>query len=342
MRSSTILSLELSTMESTTASPTTNPVPGFDPFLQAVTLLLPDGTPFNITMPEINTYASFGVQICMNFGSQLGASFITLVILLLLTKRENRRSPIFILTGLSLALSVIRSALQAVYFMGPFYNPYAYFAQDYTRVPRSAYHISLTAGAMTLLLQLSIELSLILQVHVVLVTASKVHRFWIMVATITIALLAIGMRFALTVINGLAVRAARNFSGYEWLASATTITTTISIFFFCVVFVAKLGLALWQRRKLGLRQFGPMQIIFIMGCQTLIVPGKPPSFPTCIFTVLTASKLCSPYSSILFSPPNSAQYSLHLSPSSFPCRPSGRPPASTAVLKPREVPTLTT
>jgi len=261
-------------MDTITANSTTGPLPAFDPFMQAVTILLPDGTPFNITMQDIDTHASFGIQICTNFGAQLGASFITLVVLLILTKRENRRSPIFILNTLSLVVSVTRSVLQAVYFMGPFYHPYAYFAQDYSRVPRSAYDTSLTAGAMTLLLQTSIEISLTLQVHVVLVTASKLQRFWIMVVTVTIALLAVGMRFALTVINGLAINATQNFRIYEWLASATNITTTISIFFFCAVFVGKLGLALWQRHKLGLRQFGPMQIIFIMGCQSLIIPGK--------------------------------------------------------------------
>jgi pheromone alpha factor receptor len=51
----------------------------------------------------------------------------------------------------------------------------------------------------------------------------------------------------------------------------------ISICVFSSVFCTKLGLAIRSRRSLGLKQFGAMQIIFIMGCQTLTIPGK---FPT--------------------------------------------------------------
>jgi pheromone alpha factor receptor len=58
-----------------------------------------------------------------------------------------------------------------------------------------------------------------------------------------------------------------------WIESATNVTLTVSICFFCVIFVTKLGFAIKQRRQLGVREFGPMRIIFIMGCQTMVVPA---------------------------------------------------------------------
>ncbi|OCL11314.1 hypothetical protein AOQ84DRAFT_444169 [Glonium stellatum] len=250
----------------------------FDPFAQSMTLLLPDGTPFNISMNDLDVYRSYGIRICINFSSQIGASFMLLVVLLVLTKREKRQSPIFALNALSLTVNTIRSLLQCLYFTGPFYYPYAYFSGDYSKVPQSEIGVSIAADTLTLILVILIEISLILQVRVVCVTTKETQRFWIMVASITVAMVAIGFRFALVVINSEAIRNIENFSSWLWLVNATTITQTISICFFSLIFLIKLGYALVLRRKLGLHQFGPMQIIFIMGCQTMVVPA--------IFTIL--------------------------------------------------------
>jgi len=258
-------------MSSSNVTPASSPA--FDPFSQIFTLLLSDGTPFNVSIPDLDDFIQYNVQICINYSAQLGASVALLVVLLLLTKSEKRRAPIFILNSLSLALNTIRNVLQCLYFTGPFSETYAYLAQDYSRVPHSPYATSIAGNVLTLMLLICLELSLVLQTQVVCVTLREIHRHCILGCSISIALLAVGFRFALVVENSKYILAAQNFSSFEWLGSATNITASTSICFFCVIFVAKLGLALNARRKLGLRQFGPMQIIFIMGCQTLVIPG---------------------------------------------------------------------
>ena len=245
-----------------------------DPFSQSFTLLLEDGTPFNVSIPDLDTFMLYNVEICINYAAQLGASLVILVILALLTKADKRTSPVFVLNALSLAFNVIRNTLQCLYFTGPFSETYAYFAGDYSRVPVSAYAISITATVFTVLLLISIEISLLLQVQVVCVTLRYVYRRAILVLSINIALVAIGFRLAQCILNSEATVNLANLYPLVWLFSATNITTSISICWFCAVFTAKLGFALYKRRQLGLRRFGPMQIIFIMGCQTLVIPGK--------------------------------------------------------------------
>lgn len=253
--------------------------PAFDPFTQIFTLLLSDGTPFNVSIPDLDDFILYNVQICINYSAQLGASVVLLIILLLLTKSEKRRAPIFILNSLSLALNTIRNVLQCLYFTGPFSEAYAYLAQDYSRVPHSAYATSIAGNVLTLMLLICLELSLVLQTRVVCVTLRDIYRQCILGCSISMALLAIGFRFALVVENSKYILAAANFSSFAWLGSATNITASISICFFCIIFVTKLGLALNARRNLGLQQFGPMQIIFIMGCQTLVIPGRCRTLP---------------------------------------------------------------
>lgn len=245
----------------------------FDLFRQSFTLLLSDSTSFNLSLGDLDDFVLYNVQICINYGAQLGASLILLLVLLLLTKPDKRLSPIFILNSISLALNVIRNVLQCLYFTGPFSKVYTYFGQDYSLVPRSAYATSVTATVITLLLLTCVEVSLILQVRVVCVTLPKLHRQVIFMLSNMIALMAIGFRFALSVENSRYIVSLIYLTELKWLESATNITISVSICWFCAVFVTKLAFALNERRKLGLSHFGPMQIIFIMGCQTLIIPG---------------------------------------------------------------------
>jgi len=246
----------------------------FDPFKQSFTLHMADGTPIEITLDDLDSFILYSVQICINYAAQLGASLVLLIVLALLTKPDKRRTPIFVTNTLSLIINFIRNILMCLYFTGPFNEAYAYFAQDYSQVQRSNYATSVAATVLTLLLLACVETSLIFQVRVVCVTLRRAYRQAILAVSVLVALMAVAVRFALCVKNSIYIVTLHALTGLSRLESAANITTTVSICWFCAVFVIKLGIALQQRRKLGLGQFGPMQIIFIMGCQTLIIPGK--------------------------------------------------------------------
>ena len=246
----------------------------FDPYTQSFTLQASDGTSFNVSIPDLDYFVSYNNQICINYGAQTGASIILLVVLLLLTKPDKRASPIFIVNVSSLALNIIRNVLQCLYFTGPFTEAYAVFSGDLSRVHTGDYATSVTATVCTLLVLVCVEISLCLQTRVVCITLRQLYRRTIFAASLVVALLAIAFRLAFCIANSIYIVQARVDGPLYPLATAATITETISICCFSAVFVSKLAFALNERRKLGLVQFGPMQIIFIMGCQTLIVPGQ--------------------------------------------------------------------
>ncbi|KAI9662085.1 MAG: hypothetical protein M1829_006224 [Trizodia sp. TS-e1964] len=245
----------------------------WDPFTQSFTLVMQDGTLFNVSIPDLDDFIYESVATCINYGTQIGASVLLLVVLALLTKEDKRRSPIFMLNMLALALNFVRSLLQALYYVSEFSEVYAYFAYDYSRVPSRAYARSIASDILTLLLVITIQLSLIMQTRVVCLTLRDLYRHMITFSMTLVAFVAVAFRFALVVQNIKSILAASDFTPWYWIASATNIAQAVSICLFCAIFVWKLGVALHQRRKLGLRQFGPMQIIFIMGCQTLVIPA---------------------------------------------------------------------
>ena len=249
-----------------------------DPFNQTLTLLLEDGTPFQLTTRDLKDFNLYNVRICINYGSQIGATLLLMVVLALITPADKRRSPIFVVNILALISNFIRSLLQALYFTSAFSVPYAYFASDYSRVPSVDYSNSVAANVFTLLVQICVSISLVMQIRVVCLTMKRVFRLLVIMGSGLVALVALAFRMALVIQNSRAIVQAESFRSFQWLASATNITATVSFCVFCVIFVVKLGVAMRERKKLGLRQYGPMRVLFIMGCQTLFIPGESWSF----------------------------------------------------------------
>ena len=243
-------------------------------FNQTFTVHDRDGYEHNFTLENVATYTQSGITQCIVYGSQIGAAAAILVILLLLTKHEKRRSPVFILNSTALLCIVISAIFACLYYTSSWYSPYAIFTGDFSFVSTSAKAVSITKGIFDFFSQLAIEISLVLQVHVVCVTLDKTKRLILLLISMFVAVTAMGFRLAqiANYIHINVILESYNDRG-AWLKKARDIALTVSICYFSAVFCAKLGWSLLQRRQLGLTQFGPMQIIFIGGTQTLIIPG---------------------------------------------------------------------
>ncbi|KAJ5083258.1 hypothetical protein N7456_012685 [Penicillium angulare] len=231
------------------------------------------GQPFNVSLPYLEEFSQYNIRVCIDYGAQLGATVVLFVILLLLTRPEKRRSAVFLLNGLALLFNFLRLIFQCIHYTTGFERIYPYFSGDYSDVPKSAYAISIVAVIFETLLVVCFECSLVLQVHVICATVRRRYRRLLLALSIAMALLPIGFRMAFTVMNCDEIIHLSAFNSIWWLESAMGIVITISICFFCAIFVTKLGFAIRQRRRLGVRDFGPMKAIFVCGCQTMTIPA---------------------------------------------------------------------
>lgn len=274
--------------------------PGFNPNEQAFTVLFPDQhTTHNLSLHSVEVLKDTTVVTAIIFGIQIGMSLLLLTVLAVMTKPDKRRSIVFFLNLAALLLLFVRSIIMCAALQGPFYTYYNWALQyypgnaDFNRAIRVA-----VAGEVTnFLVIVAIELSLLFQVRIVCCTLKTSWRLAMTATTTLVATAVCGIRFATMVINariGLVKVAAK--TSYERalisnMASATNISVICSIIFFSAIFCAKLGHAIWQRRSIGMKQFGPMQIIFVMGCQTMFIPGESrklfcPQAPANIFPVI--------------------------------------------------------
>ncbi|KAE8420081.1 fungal pheromone mating factor STE2 GPCR-domain-containing protein [Aspergillus pseudocaelatus] len=245
----------------------------FDPYSQNLTFHAADGTPFQVPVMTLDDFYQYCIQICINYGAQFGASVIIFIVLLLLTRSDKRASSVFFLNGGALLLNMGRLLCHMIYFTTDFVKAYQFFSGDYSRVPTSAYANSILGVIFTSLLLVCIEVSLVLQVQVVCANLRRRYRTALLCVSILVALIPVGFRLGYMVENCKTIVETDNPLSLSWLESATNIVITISICFFCSIFITKLGFAIRQRRRLGVRDFGPMKVVFVMGCQTLTIPA---------------------------------------------------------------------
>lgn len=264
--------------------PVTTPLPpDFNFFDQNFTLINHDGTYSQMTSTlDIDEVRVTAVQTAIVFATQLGASAILLLVLLLMTPGTKRRSLSWLFNVLALVCNIVRCALQCIETTGPFLNFVLVVMQEYGFAHLDEQvKMSIANGVMNLLVFVFIELALVTQVQVICAGAmTRMYRVGILTFCGINAALAIAFRFYLLVINcqntfdlGRGVLGDENRAiELDWAQSTSNIMAIVSICMFSGVFCTKLGIAIRSRRSLGLKQFGAMQIIFIMGCQTLTVP----------------------------------------------------------------------
>lgn len=224
-------------------------------------------------MDAIDFYRLYSTRLAISYASQVGASVILLLVLLLLTRSEKRRSSIFILNSLCLVCNSLRCIFSCCFLTGNLLHPYTLLSGDTSRATKRDIAVSVTSNTFSLIVNMLVMASLSLQVWVVCVTASKLQRIIIMSITTTAALASVGYKLAFMIVSNRATVQLVPMTDEHRIGGGSYITQAAAILLYSCVFTWKLGYAIVQRRRLKMLQFGPMQIVFIMGCQTMIIPG---------------------------------------------------------------------
>jgi pheromone alpha factor receptor len=244
----------------------------FNPQHQIITMYGRDGSIIYNDMDFLNSTRLYTARFGISYGAQIGASFTLLIVLLLLTRPKKRKSAIFILNALCLFLNIWRCIFTACFLTGGFMHPYDLMSGFYSPSTKDV-AFSVTSNVLSFLVTTLVMASLSLQVWVACVTTSNLQRHLIMGVTTATALVSVGIKLTFMILSNTATvqlvnRGVDKVSAYSW------ITQAVAVILYSCVFTWKLGYAIIQRRRLKMLQFGPMQIVFIMGCQTMTIPGK--------------------------------------------------------------------
>ena len=247
----------------------------FDPYTQNVTFLQNDGvTPYSVAVPDIDQWFFYAVKSSINYGAQLGACIVMLIVTACLTRKSHRYKPIHLLNLLSLTFGCLRALLLSLFFTSPWSEFYSFFSLDTTLVTRSVVANSVAGTVLPLFMSITVNMSLVLQAQTVCKFMERKYYYPICFFSCIVLLLAIGFRFAECVTNSLTITSGGTYYSQDWIATGALVTETGSIWFFSLIFSWKLFYTIRMRRKMGWSYPNPMEILLIMGGCTMVIPCK--------------------------------------------------------------------
>ncbi|KAG6059868.1 hypothetical protein E4U32_003779 [Claviceps aff. humidiphila group G2b] len=247
------------------------------PFLdQSITLLSPNG-PIVIPIPSIDAFNDESISVTLNYGFQLGACFLLLLVTLLVTKPHKilRPSSLLHLAGLSACL--IRTAINQAFFHSPLNHFYPFWSGDYTSVPLSYMRTSVAGTCASLLLVMILEAALMHQAWTMVSLWPPSVKIPLVTLSALVSLLTVGWRFAFTVIQSNAVMGLAPARNLAWVVNGALVLNCLSICWYCALFNVKLALHLFVNRGIlrsaSVRKaLTPMEILVMTNGVLMIVP----------------------------------------------------------------------
>lgn len=231
------------------------------------------GDVYTFHLSDFDDYFHSTGESLIIFGVNLGMCVTIAVVLLLLTKPDKRRTPIFALNLAGLFLQFFRMLMICILDTGPNFTIAVNFLQDTSLTPESAFVPLYLYTFATIFWYIVIIASLILQVRVVFGAEPKAQKYltWGL-AVFGLATMGFNITTQAEVFKGNLSKNGDVDNWYFWVEETGRILYAITIGLASFIFVAKLIYLIHRRQKMGFKGFGPLQVIVIMGAQCLVVP----------------------------------------------------------------------
>ena len=246
--------------------------PNYDPSQSMLTYMSKFSNESTIKFEDLQEYINENVMLGVFTGAKIAAAALALIILWMVTKRK--RTPIYIVNQISLLLTVIHGILVLSGLLGGFSSSIFTLTLFPQCVNRSDIRLFVATNISMVSLIASIQVSLVLQVHVIF-RAGTHRRLGIFLTAVSaiIGFTTVCFYLVSAVLSVMAVYQDIDNIGDTFFLSIAYICMAISVNFIFLLLSVKLLLAIRLRRFLGLKQFDGLHILFIMSTQTIICPS---------------------------------------------------------------------
>lgn len=259
------------------------PDPSFDPYSQNLTLLLADhSTTVSIPLAALDAFNDESLSVTMNYGAQLGACIVMLVVVLVLTPTAKLTRASASLHLLGLLLNIIRTGLLFSYYLSPFSHFYQFWANDFSRVPHTYFDTSLAANTLALPLVVVMEAALVNQAWTMVAFWPCIPKYAACAVSAVIVLLTIGTRLAFTIVQNHSIVTSVPPEFFFWGIHWMVIMSAVSIFWFCAIFNIKLVNHLVRNRGIlpSSTLINPMEVLIMTNGTLMVIPCKRQSIPS--------------------------------------------------------------
>ena len=262
-------------MAESTAPGTGADADAFDPYTQSIILLGADGVQrYNVSLADVDAWNRTASSTCINYGAQIGASIVMLLMLLTLTPGHKLRRPTALVHVVHLVVNVVRMVLLAVYYTGAWVAFYPFFSLDFSAVPRRFTDQTLAANAFSALVVVVMQVALSMQAWAMVKIWPRGWKWAATLLSLVVSLGAVVLRLVYTVLIEEAMVDLRESFDLTRIASANAIYTALVIAFFCALFNGPLVWHLVKHRGLLHKKGGltPMEVLVATNGILMIVP----------------------------------------------------------------------
>ncbi|KAK3316946.1 pheromone receptor [Apodospora peruviana] len=244
----------------------------FDPLQQILNVTGPDGSLIPVSMSAVDEYYHQAFSAAINFGCQIGATLIMLVIMLVMTPKNRFNRLPTVISIAALVVNFVRMILISLYYVYKLNSFYVAFVGDAQFVPRSDWDASVAATALSLPVTILIELALIVQAWSMLRLWPTLYKVVVTGLSLVIVVTTIAFSFACTVnqIQWIMYRVAT----LDWLRETYIILLTASTSWFCFLFIARLVAHMWESRSIlpSLNVLNAMDVLVITNGLLMVIP----------------------------------------------------------------------
>jgi pheromone alpha factor receptor len=256
----------------------------FNPFNQTINLTMADGvTIVPVPVSLIDQYYWIeGFQQDANFGAQMGACIMMILVVITMTPRNRF---VKASTKINLALliaSLAHASFEQSYFTGHFFEFYILFSGDISTVAPVTYATQV-CSIVARMIQLPLtQAALALQAWTMIRLWPVVGKWLIFFVSFCVVFLSIGVRFAFNVVDSMQVIEA-NYTFPEWMERADFIMDTLSIIWFCALFLFKLISHMASNRSSLPATHGlqPYDVLVMTNGVLLLIPSMYAPFFAC-------------------------------------------------------------
>ncbi|KAK3400728.1 pheromone receptor [Sordaria brevicollis] len=231
------------------------------------------GQLLNVSIAVIDDLNGMLISSAVNYATQIGATFIMLAIMLLMTPRRRFKRLPTVISLLALLLNLIRVVLLTLFYPSHWTDFYVLWSGDWSFVPLSDMHISVTATVLSIPVTTLLLMALMVQAWSMMQLWEPLWRALVVSISALLILGTVILSFVNCIFQVENIINAVPFPP-KWVRQLYLAMTTGSISWFTFLFMIRLVLHMWTNRSIlpSMKGLKPMDVLIITNAILMLVP----------------------------------------------------------------------
>ncbi|KAJ4401741.1 pheromone alpha factor receptor [Neurospora sp. IMI 360204] len=231
------------------------------------------GQLLNVTTADIDQLNGMLISSAINYATQIGATFIMLAIMLLMTPRRRFKRLPTIISLLALLLNLIRVVLLALFYPSHWTDFYVLYSGDWQFVPASDMQISVAATVLSIPVTALLLSALMVQAWSMMQLWTPIWRALVVLVSGLLSLATVAMSFVNCIFQAKNILYADPFPD-RWVRKLYLALTTGSISWFTFLFMIRLVMHMWTNRSIlpSMKGLKPMDVLIITNSILMLIP----------------------------------------------------------------------